>query len=141
MTDVYNDNEEVLWEAKSEVRTAWIWAVIFCVPLFTIPLSVLILIVAYMKKWGSQYTLTNERLTTSRGIIGKDIDDIEIYRIVDTKVTQGFFQRLFGIGNIWVDGKTETLYMKNIKNPKKRREQIRKMANKAREGKMRIGAY
>ena len=117
--DVYNDNEEVLFEAKSSVRGLLTWANPF----------------AYLRMWSSQFTLTNERLTLSRGIVGKQIDEVELYRIKDTKVSQGVFQRMFGTGDVMVvsDDNTDDFIMKNITSPKKKRELIRKMSNKARK--------
>ena len=87
----------------------------------------------------SQYTLTNERLTVSRGIIRKHIDEIELYRITDSKAKQTFAQRLLGIGDLYVgsDDQTGNLLLKGVSKPKSKREQLRALVNKSRKESLR----
>ena len=89
----------------------------------------------YLRKWNSQYTLTNERLTLSSGIIGKRIDEVELYRIKDTNVTQGFIQRMMGTGNITIysDDMTADFTIRNVFGAKEKRETIRANVNRSRK--------
>ena len=124
--DVYDASEEIIWVARQSTRPAWVWGIF----LLWLPL-----LFAYPRKWGSQYTLTNERLTVSRGIIRKHIDEIELYRITDTKAKQSFAQRLLGIGDLYVgsDDQTGNLLLKGVSKPKSKREQLRALVNKSRK--------
>jgi uncharacterized membrane protein YdbT with pleckstrin-like domain len=55
------------------------------------------------------YTLTTERLLTSRGIFSKVTDSLELYRVHDFEVAQPFFQRILGLKTIaLVTGDTTT---------------------------------
>ncbi|MEO5596452.1 MAG: PH domain-containing protein [Lysobacteraceae bacterium] len=47
-----------------------------------------------------QYTLTDQRLKTRRGVFNRVTDDIELYRVKDSHFTQPFLQRMLGIGTI-----------------------------------------
>ena len=46
------------------------------------------------------YTLTTERLLTSRGIFSKVTDSLELYRVHDFEMSQPFFQRILGLKTI-----------------------------------------
>ena len=117
--------EETIFKVKPEVRTAWLWAP------FTLGLS---LLSSYASRWSTEYELTGQRLKISEGFISRREDDVELYRIKDTKFYQSFMERLFGIGTIVVQGSdmTGTVVMTKVANPKALREQLRDTVNKAR---------
>jgi uncharacterized membrane protein YdbT with pleckstrin-like domain len=46
------------------------------------------------------YELTTERLTLRTGILSRRTDSLELYRVRDTVVTEPFWFRLVGAGNI-----------------------------------------
>ncbi len=48
----------------------------------------------------TRYVLTNERLKIARGVFNRTIEDIELYRIKDTRLTQTFLQRLVKLGDV-----------------------------------------
>lgn len=48
----------------------------------------------------TQFTLTNERLVTKRGIFSVTTDTLELYRVHDMEVTQSFPQRLVGLKTV-----------------------------------------
>ena len=117
--------EEIIFNVKPEVRTAWIWA---------IPTLGLSLLSSYISRWTTSYELTNERLKISEGFIARREDDVELYRIKDTKFSQTIMERLFGIGTVVVQGSdmTGTVVMTKIANPKQVRETLRNTVNKSR---------
>jgi len=49
---------------------------------------------------GTRYRLTTERLFIDRGIIRQTIDQIELIRVDDLRVTKGLIDRVFGLGNV-----------------------------------------
>lgn len=46
------------------------------------------------------YELTDQRLKTTHGIITKVTDDLELYRVRDTRMQQGLWQRVLGLGDV-----------------------------------------
>jgi hypothetical protein len=88
---------------------------------------------------GTRYELTNERIRIIRGILGKHIEEIELVRVKDTKVSQHMGERMLNIGDIAVisaDPATPEFLLRNVPNPIDVRELIRStmMQEKARRG-------
>lgn len=44
------------------------------------------------------YELTSQRLRLYEGVINRQIDEIELYRVKDTNIEQPFWLRIFGLG-------------------------------------------
>ena len=44
------------------------------------------------------YELTTQRLRLYEGVINRNIDEIELYRVKDTNIEQPFWFRMFGLG-------------------------------------------
>ncbi len=80
-----------------------------------------------------RYELTDERLRVRSGILSKKEDEIELFRIRDTKVYQGPIGRLLGLGEISIRSTDDTgnLVLKHFPTPREKREQIRQFANLA----------
>ena len=118
-------HEETIFKVKPEVRTAWIWA---------LPTLGLSLLSSYATRWSTEYELTDQRLKVSEGFIARREDDVELYRIKDTKFSQSLMERIFGIGTVVVQGSdmTGTVVMTKVANPKQIRETLRNSVNKAR---------
>lgn len=75
------------------------------------------------------YTLTNERLKLSRGMIGKDIESFELIRVQDIDISQSMGERILGIGDIRISGadpSNPTITLRNIHQPNDVYEIIRK---------------
>ena len=67
--------------------------------------------------------------------MGKRLDEIELYRIKDTRVDQPFFQRLVGMGTVVVISAdvSGSFSIENLPGSVSKREQIRTLSNKAKE--------
>jgi hypothetical protein len=74
-------------------------------------------------------------LIMESGLLVKRIEEIELFRIKDTKFMQGFFQRLVDMGDIAVFSSDQTgnFVLLHMPNAREKREQIRTMANQSRE--------
>ena len=126
------DEEQILWKEKASMRDFLVTPTLW---IFTIITAGLYFIVVYLKRLYTRYTLTDQRLIKETGLLGKRIDEIELFRVKDTKISQGFFQRLVGVGDIQVistdvSGNFTMNYLPDAKN---KREQLRSMSMKARE--------
>jgi membrane protein YdbS with pleckstrin-like domain len=73
--------------------------------------------------------LTTERVRTHRGILSKQIDELEIYRIKDSRVRQPLFLRIFGLGTVELETSDRTnpeVKLHAIRDPRGLREELRK---------------
>ena len=94
-------------------------------------------VLVFLARLNTRYTLTNERLIVTKGLLSKSIDEIELFRVKDTKVEQTFLNRLVGIGHVGVSSSDKTGFAKlnYLANAQSRREDIRRYANEARQQK------
>jgi hypothetical protein len=85
---------------------------------------------------GRIYELTTQRLRIIHGVVSNQIEEIELVRVRDTKVTQNVGERMFDIGDITVisgDVTTPEKVLYNVKDPVTVRELIRKAVYEERE--------
>ena len=128
-------SEEIeIWSEKASMLD-------FCVNpmqwIYTICTLGIYFLIVYLSRLNTRYTLTDERLKITSGLLTKKVDEIELFRIKDTKVTQTFLNRLVGIGTISVisSDETENVIISYLPNSINRREEIRDYSNKSREKK------
>lgn len=72
------------------------------------------------------------------GVFSKKTEELELYRVKDTKFYQPFFLRIFGLGNVVImssDTTTPISSIPAIKNAQNLREQIRQLVEDRREQK------
>jgi membrane protein YdbS with pleckstrin-like domain len=89
-----------------------------------------------VKNW--RYELTSQRIRAHSGVLSKKTDELELYRVKDTKFDQPFFLRLFGLGNVIIvssDSTTPVSEITAIKDAKNLREQIRNLVEERRDQK------
>lgn len=85
---------------------------------------------------GRIYELTSQRLRVINGVVSNQIEEIELVRVRDTKVTQNVGERMFDIGDITIisgDVTTPVKVLFNVKDPVTVRELIRKAVYEERE--------
>jgi len=76
------------------------------------------LLPAYLQARGKKYRLTTKRIVVEMGILGKRLEQIDLYRVSDYSVERPFSQRLMGTGNLLlktVDRTTPNLDIRGIK--------------------------
>lgn len=76
-----------------------------------------------------RYELTSQRLRIYRGLIGRDIEEIDLIRVRDTKVKQHAGERTINIGDITIfstDTNNPEIVLSNVDKPLEVREIIRK---------------
>ncbi len=107
---------------------SWCWLVVAALAL--IPLM-------YCKRIFSSYTLTDKRLIIISGIVTKHVDEIELFRVVDSTVRQSIIDMWVNLGTVRVtsEDQTGTIRMVKIPNPNKVRESLREAYNAARNAK------
>lgn len=76
------------------------------------------LMVAYIKSRRVSYRITSQRIVVETGLLGKRLEQIDLYRVNDFTVERPFLQRLMGTGNILLktmDRTTPNITIANIK--------------------------
>lgn len=114
--------------ARNGFMESWCWLVVAAISL--IPL-------VYCKRIFNSYTLTDKRLIIVSGIFTKHVDEIELFRIVDSTASQSIIDTWVDLGNVRVTSEdmTGTITMAKVPNPNKLRENLRSAYNAARNAK------
>ena len=84
------------------------------------------------------FTLTTQRLRIRRGVFSRTTEDLELYRVRDTKLEQTFFERLFGLGEVILyttDASTPEIHIAWLKDAELLREAVRRFAEERRDAK------
>lgn len=85
--------ETVLWEGK---------------PSQIVNLFTFWLIVPVLRVMTTKYRVTNQRIVKNYGILSKQTDNLELYRVRDIQVRQPLFLRLFSKANVSLESSDMT---------------------------------
>ena len=132
--NVINNDEEFIWNVTGSIADVkynplyWVLTLITCG---------FFLIFLYYRRIFRSYVLTNQRLIVITGIFSKSVDEIELFRIVNSSTTQSLIDIWSGLGNIEVDSTdmTGSVRMYKIPNPHYVRDSLRKQYTIARQKK------
>lgn len=75
------------------------------------------------------YTITNERIKISRGLLGREIENVELIRVQDLDYSQKATERMIGVGDIQVrghDASKPMIVLRNVRDPEKIYEVLRR---------------
>lgn len=133
--------ENVVWSGNpsqvTNMGTFILWGLL-AFTLVLLPVSAIVILWKYLIVKNSKYELTTQRLKTHAGVLSKKTEEIELYRVKDTKFEQSFFLRLFNLGNVVLLSSdmtkpVETIYA--VSNAQALREQIRNLVEERRDQK------
>ena len=82
----------------------------------------------------TRYSLSEDRLFISVGLLNIKDDEILLYRVRDIDTTRSLWQRLFGVGTVTVISSDKTmphLVLQNIKDPVHVKELIHRQVEEA----------
>ncbi len=94
------------------------------------------LLVSWLQTFGEHLRITSQRVVLRRGIISQEVEEVEYYRIKDTKFQQeGILQRLLNFGSITIysDDATAPELTFLIPQPEEYREEIRSLVHEERK--------
>lgn len=83
----------------------------------------------------NRYKLTNQRLIMEFGFIGRRTEEIDLFRVNDVGVKQNPFERMVGIGDIYIasaDTSTPQKYLHNVKETVRVKDLLREVARQER---------
>ena len=128
--------EQPIFELKPAGRAflgLWFWGLVL-LPVFGLGLLL------WLRGWylvaSTSYRLTTQRLFRQRGLVAKNLEEVELFRVKDVTINQGFFQRLLGVGSVVVlstDDTTPRLELAGIHDPVGAKESIRNAFRAARQ--------
>lgn len=84
----------------------------------------------------NRYKLTNQRLIMEYGFIGRRTEEIDLFRVNDVGVKQNPFERIVGIGDIFIasaDSSTPRKYLHNVKATVRVKDLLREVARQERQ--------
>ena len=107
---------------------------LLCLLLIPIPVAIW----KWLETRNTTYTLSDQRLKFTRGVFTKTTEDLELYRVRDTKFEQSFFERMVGLGKIELfttDETSPTIHLPYIADAEAVREKIRGLVEARRDAK------
>jgi uncharacterized membrane protein YdbT with pleckstrin-like domain len=120
-------SEEQVWEGSpSQVRNLGFYVV--CALTCWLVVPIFLALWRWMETRCIRFTLTSERLKMASGVFTRRTDEVELYRVKDTALTEPFFLRLFGLGTIELtttDATTPVVVLPAIAEAGQVRERIR----------------
>ena len=92
-------DEQLVWSGSpSQILNLPVFVV--CGVLFFLVVPIFIALWKWLVLRNTRYELTSERLKIRQGVLNKELDELELYRVRDHKLEQPFFLRIFSLGNI-----------------------------------------
>lgn len=98
--------------------------IILCIAL----VGFVVYLVEWLKMRSTRLIVTNQRTTLQRGILDKRTNEVRHADIRNVQVTQGFMQRMFGVGTIELSSSGQAdveIAVKGIPDPQRIAELIR----------------
>lgn len=94
-----------------------------------------VIIFCVVKRFMLKYRLTTQRFFIHRGIISRNISELELFRVKDVEMIQNLFDRIFNIGKLIIFSTDETapkVEMLGVDNPVKAKDTLRLYFREAR---------
>lgn len=98
---------------------------------------------ALFKSLTQRYVATSERLKIDYGLLSRQTEEIELFRVQDLSVERSLFDRIFGVGNIVIhsgDATGGTTILYDIRDAEHVKDLIRK-ASRVERQRHRVGVF
>jgi uncharacterized membrane protein YdbT with pleckstrin-like domain len=121
-------SEEHVW-AGSPSQILNLPAFVLCAILSFLVVPIFIAMWKWLVVRSIRYELTTERLRMRHGVLNKEHEELELYRVRDYRVEQPLHLRLFSLGNLIVtssDTSHPNVVLRAIRNSEHVREQLRR---------------
>ena len=127
------DDERIEWSGRP---SQWqnLWWFLSCLLLLPIPWALW----RWLDTRSHVHTLTDQRLKYRHGVFTKVTEDLELYRVRDTRLQQRLWQRLLGRGDVILyttDASTPEYALRWLPDAEALREKIRHLVEARREAK------
>jgi uncharacterized membrane protein YdbT with pleckstrin-like domain len=129
--------ENILWEGHpSQVTNLGLYVV--CALLFFLVIPVLYAIWRWIETRCHRYSVSDQRVRVTQGVLSKRTDSLELYRVKDVVLLEPFWLRLFGLGNVELrtsDMTSPLLVLRAVPEPAALREKVLLAAEARRDAK------
>lgn len=127
--------QNTVWQAQpSQITNLLVF--ILCALTFWLIIPIFIGLWYYFVVKSEKYILTDKTLTLHTGVINKEINDVELYRIKDIQLKRPLFLRLFGLGTIYLitsDHTNPNVQLRAISSSEELRSNLRNLVETARK--------
>ena len=127
--------ETAIFELKPAYR-AHIGLLVWGVLLAPVGIGLILLARAWYLVASTRYRLTSQRLFAQTGLIAKNVEEVELFRVKDVTLSQGVLDRLLGVGTVTVlstDDTAPELDLAGIRDPLAAKEALRTAFRAARQ--------
>lgn len=136
-----NDSEQVVWDGSPSQWTNFSrYLVCGLLSLAVVPAVVTIPMIIW--RWlvtrCTRYELTSERLRMQTGVLNRSVEELELYRVKDSRFSQTFLGRMVGIGDVTIystDSSTPVVMLKGVADAQRVRESLRNAVEARRDQK------
>lgn len=81
----------------------------------------------------TRYMLNEERIFMEKGFLNSTLDEEQLYRVRDVRVSRSLGQRIFGLGTVTVYATNGETVLESIKHPIEVKEEIVRLVEEARK--------
>ena len=127
--------ETAIFELKPTYR-AHLGLLVWGVLLAPVGIGLILLARAWYLVASTRYRLTTQRLFAQTGLIAKNLEEVELFRVKDVTLSQGMLDRMLGTGTVTVlstDDTAPRLALAGIRDPLAAKEAIRTAFRAARQ--------
>ena len=120
---------QVIYEAHPAMfRAHPFWFILAVLLILAFGIGILILLYWYIKTRATSLTVTDHEITYERGILSKDRTSVSLKHVRSVHVTQGFINRILGVGTIQIStaGDLPEFTIADLPDPQVIREAIAK---------------
>jgi membrane protein YdbS with pleckstrin-like domain len=131
-----DDEVEVCVASEGQVVNVRVFVV--CGVTFWLIVPLLYLLWRVLKTSRHQWVLTNQRLREFRGVLFRDVEELELYRVKDISIQQPPLQAMFGLGRLTLrtsDHSTPVVVLNAIPQPLALADLLRKYVERCRQAK------
>ncbi|PAA33108.1 hypothetical protein CJU79_23045 [Pseudomonas fragi] len=94
--------DNIIWSGRPSQWLNFKWF-LACALLFWLVVPIIVAWWRWLVIRNTRYELTTQRLFTYHGVLNKEIDELELYRVKDFSQKSPFFLRLVGLGVVQVE--------------------------------------
>jgi len=130
----FRDDGSTIW-ASSEGQLVNASSFAVCVALCWLVVPLLILLVRYLRTAMHVYELTPQRLRETAGLLSRQTEELELYRVKDVSIEEPLLQRIFGRGTVVLatsDRSTPVVILSCIPDPRGVADTIRNLVERCR---------
>ena len=134
MFDLDMVKEQIVWTGSpSQILNVPVYVACFLLCWLVVP--VFYAVWKWLVLRNIKYELTSERLQIRQGVLNKELDELELYRVRDYRLEQPFILRIFGLGHVILrsaDASHPLIQLRGIRDGEHVRELVRKYVEECR---------